>query len=94
MATPTWDQLLQPILELACRKPITRQSAKAHVYDVVPMTKEEKEERLKSGNLKVGNRVGWAMSHLTKAKLIEKVEKATYQATAAEHGADGVKCRI
>lgn len=83
MATPTWDQLLQPILELACREPITRQSAKAHVYDVVPMTKEEKEERLKSGNLKVGNRVGWAMSHMTKAKLIEKVEKATYQATAA-----------
>ena len=83
MATPTWDQLLRPVLELACREPITRRSAKEHVYKVVPMTKEEKEERLKSGILKVANRVGWAVSHLTKAKLIEKVEKATYRATDA-----------
>lgn len=83
MATPTWDQLIRPVLELACKEPITRQSAQKHVYEVVPMTDAEKEERLKSGNLKVGNRVGWAMSHLTKAGLIEKVERATYKATSA-----------
>ncbi len=47
------------------------------------MTDEEKDERLKSGMLRVGNRVGWAMSHLTKAGLIEKVAKATYKATQA-----------
>lgn len=45
------------------------------------MSNEEKEGRLKSGMLRVGNRVGWAMSHLTKAGLIEKVAKATYKAT-------------
>jgi len=83
MATPTWDQLIRPVLELACKEPISRQSATAHVYKVVPMTQAEREERLKSGNLKVANRVGWAMSHLTKAGLIEKVGKATYKATAA-----------
>ena len=27
MATPTWDQLTRPILELACERPITRQIA-------------------------------------------------------------------
>ena len=60
------------------------------------MAQAEKEERLKSGSLKVGNRVGWAMSHLTKAKFIEKVAKATYQATDAgkafyqQHAAKGI----
>lgn len=81
MATPTWDELVHPTLELACKEPITRQSAKAYIYEVVPMTKEEQEERLKSGVLKVGHRASWAMSHLTKAGLIEKVAKATYKAT-------------
>jgi restriction system protein len=47
------------------------------------MAKDEREARLKSGALRVGNRVGWAMSHLTKAGFIEKVGKATYKATAA-----------
>lgn len=83
MATPTWDQLIRPILELACEEQITRHSAREHVFKVVPMTKEEREERIKSGASKVGNRVGWAMSHLTKAGLIERVAKATYRATEA-----------
>jgi restriction system protein len=81
MATPTWDQLIRPVLDLASKEPITRQSANAHVLKVVPMNHEEREERLKSGMSKVGNRVGWAMSHLTKAGLIQKVSKATYRAT-------------
>lgn len=83
MATPTWDQLIQPVLDLASKEPITRQSANAHVLKVVPMSDEERKERLKSGMSKVGNRVGWAMSHLTKAGLIQKVAKATYSATDA-----------
>lgn len=83
MATPTWDQLIYPVLELACKEPVSRHSAREHVFKTVSMTQEEREERLKSGSLKVGNRVGWAMSHLVKAKFIEKVAKATYSATDA-----------
>lgn len=45
------------------------------------MTDEEKKERISSGPLKIANRAGWAMSHLTKAGLIEKVAPATYRAT-------------
>jgi len=70
-------------LELATTEPITRQTANAHILKVVPLTKEEKEEKLKSGMYKIANRVGWAMSHLKKAGLIEKVAKATYGATSA-----------
>jgi restriction system protein len=83
MATPTWDQLIRPVLELGAKQSFTRHQARDYVIKVVPMTKEEAEGRLKSGSLRVGNRTGWAMSHLKKAKLIEKIEKATYRATDA-----------
>ncbi len=83
MATPTWDQLIRPVLELGSKQPFTRHQARDYVIKVVPMTKEEAEARLKSGSLRIGNRTGWAMSHLKKAKLIEKVAKATYQNTEA-----------
>lgn len=83
MATPTWDQLIRPVLELGTKQPFTRHQAREHVIKVVPMTKEEAEGRLKSGALRIGNRTGWAMSHLNKAKLIEKVAKATYRTNEA-----------
>ena len=86
MAIPTWDQLIRPVLEFARDQGITRKSATEHVLSVVPLTDEERKERIKSGPTKIANRTGWAMSHLTKAGLIEKVAKATYRAT--EKGRD------
>jgi restriction system protein len=83
MATPTWDQLIRPVLELGAKQPFTRNQARDYILKVVPMTKDEAEGRLQSGALRIGNRTGWAMSHLTKAKLIEKVAKATYETTDA-----------
>ena len=41
MATPTWDQLIRPVLELGTKQPFTRHQAREHVIKVVPMTKEE-----------------------------------------------------
>ena len=81
MAIPTWEDLVRPVLEYACEEPITRRSASARMFEVIPLTAEEKEERIKSGPTKIESRTGWAMSHLTKAGLIEKVARATYQAT-------------
>lgn len=83
MATPTWDQLIRPVLELGTKQSFTRHQARDYVIKVVPMTKEEAEGRLKSGSLRIANRVGWAMSHLKKAKFIEIIEKATYRTTEA-----------
>jgi len=83
MATPTWDQLIRPVLELGVRQDFTRHAARDHVIKVIPMTKEEADARLKSGSLRIGNRTGWAMSHLKKAGLIDKVAKATYRTTQA-----------
>lgn len=83
MATPTWDQMIRPVLELGEKQAFTRHQARDYILKVIPMTKEEAEGRLKSGSLRVGNRTGWAMSHLNKAKMIEKIAKATYQTTEA-----------
>lgn len=89
MALPTWEDLVRPVLEYACEAPITRRSAAACMFEVIPLTAEEKEERIKSGPTKIDHRTGWAMSHLTKAGLIEKVARATYRAT--DQGRDFLK---
>jgi len=81
MALPTWEDLVRPVLEYACEEPITRRSASARMFEVIPLTDEEKEDRIKSGPTKIESRTGWAMSHLTKAGFIEKVARATYRAT-------------
>lgn len=81
MTIPTWEDLVRPVLEYACEQPITRRSAAARMFEVIPLTDEEKEERIKSGPTKIEHRASWAMSALTKAGFIEKVERATYQAT-------------
>lgn len=81
MAVPTFDQMLRPILELSAREAITRQSATAAVMEFFNLTEEERQETIASGATKVGNRAGWAMSHLGKAGLISKVAKFTYYAT-------------
>lgn len=81
MTMPTWEQLIRPVLEFACEQPISRRSATARMFEILPLTEDEKEERIKSGPTKINHRTGWAMSALTKAGFIEKVERATYRAT-------------
>jgi len=81
MTMPTWEDLARPVLEYACEQPITRRSAAARMSKVIPLTDQEKEERIKSGPTKIEDRTSWAMSALTKAGFIEKVERATYKAT-------------
>jgi restriction system protein len=90
MPIPTYDQLLWPILELAAQQPITRGIATKAVCDFFKLTEEERVETIPSGGATtIGNRAGWAMSHLTKAALIHKVAKFTYAAT--DKGRDYLK---
>jgi restriction system protein len=81
MAVPTFDQLLRPILDLASRTPITRQSATGEMIKSFSLSEEDQQEAVSSGTPKIANRSGWAMSHLVKGGLISKVAKFTYQAT-------------
>lgn len=82
MSIPTYDQLLRPVLELSTREAITRRSATTAMTKEFCLTEEEAKSRIPSGSATyIANRTGWAMSHLTKGGLIEKVEKYTYRAT-------------
>jgi restriction system protein len=83
MAVPTFDKLLRPILELATRGPISRSSMNEAMISQFQLSPDEAGIRLASGGLKIQNRVGWAMTFLTKAALIEKVASKTYRATDA-----------
>lgn len=83
MAIPTYDQMMQPILQLAARSAITRRSAAEAMASHFGLTKEEQAAVIPSGaSTYVVHRVGWAMTGLTKAGLIEKLQPKTYRATA------------
>jgi restriction system protein len=82
MAIPTFDKFFRPVLVLATKEPITRNSATEAMIKQHQLTAEEVAHKLASGGSTVRNRVGWAMTFLTKAGLIEKVSPKTYRATA------------
>lgn len=93
---PTWDEFLRPLLEQAEKEPISRRVSVQKIADRFGFSEEIRSLKLKSGQLQIQNRAGWAMSALLKAALIEKhpVLKFTYQMThsgreylATHHGA-------
>lgn len=82
MAIPTYDTLMRPILVHATQGSITRRSMYEAMVKEFGLTEEERNELLPSGSSTyIVNRVGWAMTFLTKAGLIKKMEKFTYRAT-------------
>ena len=62
---PTYDMLLRPLLALADREEITRQSATAAMIREFGLTPEEAERKIPSGR---ATYIGWAMSFLTKGQ--------------------------
>ncbi len=82
MAIPTYEQMLRPILALACQQDITRQGMTGSMEEHFRLSVEEREARIQTGATYVRNRTGWAMTFLTKGGLIEKVAPKTYRATA------------
>jgi restriction system protein len=81
MPIPTFDKLLRPVLELATREDVTRQTATQSMIEQLKLSPEEKEQRLASGSTVIRDRASWAMSFLTKGGLIAKVAPKVYRAT-------------
>lgn len=81
MPIPTFDELMRPVLELSSKQDINRHIATDAMMEEFQLSPEERETRIKSGSLTIRNRTGWAMTHLNKGMLIEKVAKATYRIT-------------
>jgi restriction system protein len=82
MAIPTYEAMLRPLLAMAAERNIMRREAADAIADHFNLSAEDREARIPSGHATyVRNRVGWAMTFLTKAALIEKVAPRTYQIT-------------
>lgn len=80
---PTWHEFLKPLLKLAEKEPISRRESVEKISERFRFSDEIKTLKLKSGQIQMTNRAGWAMSSLTKAGFIEKHPnlKHTHQIT-------------
>lgn len=82
MSIPTYDNLLRPLLAMATCGPISRRTATDEMIRLFSLSEEEKDRLIPSGrSTYIANRTGWAMTFLTKGKLIEKIAPRTYRAT-------------
>ena len=72
MAIPTFDQMLRPILALACEREITRRDMRPAMEEHFNLSPEDRAASIRSGETYVNNRTGWAMTFLTKAGLIDR----------------------
>jgi len=83
LAIPDYQSLMSPILVIA------KDRAEHSVGEVTQrlansynLAEEDRRERLPSGRqLKFNNRVGWALTHLKKAKVLEPTEKGKFRVT-------------
>ena len=81
---PTWDQFMVAVLQLmsdgAVRgiRDIRTTIARAEV-----LSEAQREEVLPSGQLKVDNRIGWAVSYLTRVGALQRPARAQYSITDA-----------
>lgn len=84
MTMPKWHELMRPTL-VVLRGVETASTAdlREAVIDEFSMTDDELQERLKSGQLRLLNRLGWAVTHLNKAGFIERVpgKRGVYRIT-------------
>ena len=79
---PPWQDFMIPVLKVlsdgVARK---RRELISAVLDEVGMSDEQRGILLNSGQSKVENRVGWALSDLTTATAIQRPVRATFQIT-------------
>lgn len=84
MPIPDFQSLMLPVLKALCggaETPISE--VRAHVAKAEGLTPEDLRELLPSGNSPVfTNRVAWAVSHMARASLLERVRRGVYRLTA------------
>lgn len=82
MSIPKYFDLFAPVME--CLKDGKNHSAKETVEycaNYYKMSAEEQNEKLESGQTRLSNRVSWARTYLSKAGLIEKINRGVYSIT-------------
>jgi len=84
MAVPTYDGFMRPLLDLAAdgQEHALRETVTA-LADRLGIPDADREEMLPSGTqTKLYNRVGWAVTYLTKAGLLEKLGRGRFRITS------------
>ncbi|WP_461163113.1 winged helix-turn-helix domain-containing protein [Arthrobacter sp. R4-81] len=79
---PKWHEFMVPVLRvLSDGKPRGRRDLLAAVLDEAGMTESQRAVMLSSGQSKAENRIGWAMSDLTRATAVAKPERGSFVIT-------------
>lgn len=83
MAVPGFQSFMRPILELLSDgRPLAFAEMVETVADRMGLTEEDRAEQLPSGKQRrYANRIGWAKTHLAKAKLVETPRRGIVQIT-------------
>ncbi|WP_272952190.1 AAA family ATPase [Mycolicibacterium hodleri] len=73
-SVPPWPKFTRPVLEVLSDGQIWQTAAlKSAVMDLAQLSPEQRARTLTSGQGQANNRIGWALSFLTRAKAVEKV---------------------
>lgn len=76
---PTWPELLQPVLEvLAQGETLHRKDVFERAVETAQLSETAREERLNSGGLRYEQRMGWVLSHLSRADLVDRPSRGHY----------------
>lgn len=88
MAIPDFQSIMLPLLKFAGdKKEHSIRETTDHIADIFNLSEQERRELLPSGRqFIIDNRVGWARTHLKKAKLLEDVRRSYFKIT--DRGAD------
>ncbi|MCQ9164118.1 restriction endonuclease [Arthrobacter sp. STN4] len=79
---PRWQDFMIPVLKvLSDGTPRRRRDLIVAVQDVAELTAEQRSVQLNSGQSKIENRVGWALSDLTTATAVRRPVRATFEIT-------------
>lgn len=79
---PTWEQFMSPSLEVLLDGETRRlRDLYELVADHVSLTDAQRAEVLSSGMLRYHDRVGWAVSDLTRAEALERPSRGYYRIT-------------
>jgi restriction system protein len=83
---PTWDGFMTPVLRVL-EDGATRKARDVHqlAADRAGLTVEQRSEVLDSGQLRFRNRVGWAVSSLTRAGALFRPQRGSYVITDFGH---------
>ena len=81
---PVWHGFHSAVLQvLSDGQPWKRRDLQEAVCDHVGLTAEQRQEVLPSGQNRAVNRIGWALSVLSRAELVDKPARATFAITEA-----------